>query len=84
MKLNIAVLAGDGIGPEVIDQALKVTKAICDKYGHELNYEHGITGACAIDEVGDPYPEATHELCMNAHEVCSVYEVCAEWGLVNE
>ena len=60
MKLNIAVLAGDGIGPEVIDQALKVTKAICDKYGHELNYEHGITGACAIDEVGDPYPEATH------------------------
>ena len=69
MKLNIAVLAGDGIGPEVIDQALKVTKAICDKYGHELNYEHGITGACAIDEVGDPYPEATHELCMNADAV---------------
>ena len=69
MKLNIAVLAGDGIGPEVIDQALKVTKAICDKYGHELNYEHGITGACAIDEVGDPYPETTHELCMNADAV---------------
>ena len=69
MKLNIAVLAGDGIGPEVIDQALKVTKAICDKYGHELNYEHGITGACAIDEVGDPYPEATHELCMNSDAV---------------
>lgn len=69
MKLNIAVLAGDGIGPEVIDQALKVTKAICDKYGHELSYEHGITGACAIDEVGDPYPEATHELCMNADAV---------------
>ena len=69
MKLNIAVLAGDGIGPEVIDQALKVTKAICDKYGHELNYEHGITGACAIDEVGDPYPDATHELCMNSDAV---------------
>ncbi len=69
MKLNIAVLAGDGIGPEVIDQALKVTKAVCEKFGHELNYEHGITGACAIDEVGDPYPEATHELCMKSDAV---------------
>lgn len=69
MKLNIAVLAGDGIGPEVIDQALKVTKAVCEKFGHELNYEHGITGACAIDEVGDPYPEATHELCMQSDAV---------------
>lgn len=69
MKLNIAVLAGDGIGPEVIDQALKVTKAVCEKFGHELNYKHGITGACAIDEVGDPYPEATHELCMNSDAV---------------
>ena len=69
MKLNIAVLAGDGIGPEVIDQALKVTKAVCEKFGHELSYEHGITGACAIDEVGDPYPEATHELCMNSDAV---------------
>ena len=54
MKLNIAVLAGDGIGPEIIDQALKVTTAVCEKFGHELNYEHGITGACAIDEVGEP------------------------------
>ncbi|MBK1854725.1 3-isopropylmalate dehydrogenase [Verrucomicrobiaceae bacterium 5K15] len=69
MKLNIAVLAGDGIGPEVIDQALKVTKAVCERFGHELNYEHGITGACAIDEVGDPYPEATHELCMQSDAV---------------
>lgn len=69
MKLNIAVLAGDGIGPEVIDQALKVTKAVCEKFGHELHYEHGITGACAIDEVGEPYPDATHELCMKSDAV---------------
>ena len=69
MKLNIAVLAGDGIGPEVIDQALKVTQAVCDKHSHELNYTHGITGACAIDEVGDPYPEATHQLCMQSDAV---------------
>jgi len=69
MKLNIAVLAGDGIGPEVIDQALKVTKAVCEKFGHELSYEHAITGACAIDEVGDPYPDATHEICMKSDAV---------------
>ncbi len=69
MKLNIAVLAGDGIGPEVIYQALKVTQAICDQFGHELSYEHGLMGACAIDEVGDPYPEATHELCMQSDAV---------------
>lgn len=69
MKLNIAVLAGDGIGPEVIDQALKVTRATSEKFGHELSFEHGITGARAIDEVGNPYPDATHELCMGSDAV---------------
>ncbi len=67
--LNIAILAGDGIGPEIIDQALKVTKAVCQKFGHELNYKFGITGACAIDKVGDPYPKETHQLCMKADAV---------------
>jgi 3-isopropylmalate dehydrogenase len=69
MKLNIAVLAGDGIGPEIIDQALKITQAVCDKFGHELTYEHALTGACAIDAVGDPYPDSTHELCMKSDAV---------------
>ncbi len=69
MKLNIAVLPGDGIGPEIIDQALKVTKAVCKKFGHELTYEFGLTGAIAIDKVGEPYPEATHELCMKSDAV---------------
>ncbi len=69
MKLNIAVLPGDGIGPEIVEQALKVTKAICDKFGHELVYEHALVGACAIDAVGNPYPEATHELCMSSDAV---------------
>lgn len=69
MKLNIAVLPGDGIGPEIIAQALRVTEAVCEKYGHELSYEYGIVGACAIDEVGNPYPEATHELCMASDAV---------------
>lgn len=67
--LNIAVLAGDGIGPEIIEQALKVTKAVCNKFGHELKYKKALTGACAIDAVGDPYPEETHQLCMESDAV---------------
>lgn len=69
MKLNIAVLPGDGIGPEIIEQALNVTKAICEKFGHELTYETALVGACAIDVYGDPYPDSTHELCMNSDAI---------------
>lgn len=69
MKLNIAVLPGDGIGPEIVEQALNATKAICTKFGHELHYEHALVGACAIDETGSPYPDATHELCMRSDAV---------------
>jgi 3-isopropylmalate dehydrogenase len=69
MKANIAVLAGDGIGPEIIAEALKVTKAIEKKFGHSFSYTEAITGACAIDEVGDPYPEETHKICMDADAV---------------
>jgi 3-isopropylmalate dehydrogenase len=69
MKMNIAVLAGDGIGPEVIEQALKVVKAIAKKYKHDMSFEHGITGASAIDAVGNPYPDETHDLCMKSDAV---------------
>lgn len=69
MKLNIAILPGDGIGPEIVKQALNVSEAICQKFKHELNYKYGIVGACAIDQVGNPYPDETHELCMNSDAV---------------
>lgn len=69
MNINIAVLPGDGIGPEIVEQALKVTEAICNKFGHDLVYEHALVGACAIDEAGDPYPKATHALCMSSDAV---------------
>lgn len=69
MKLKIAVLPGDGIGPEIMKQGLEVTKAICEKFGHELSYEYGICGAQAIDQVGNPYPEETHRLCMDSDAV---------------
>lgn len=67
--LNIAVLPGDGIGPEIIEQALNVTKAVCRKFGHLLNYEYALVGATAIDQVGEPYPKATHDLCMKSDAV---------------
>ncbi|MFR9649920.1 MAG: isocitrate/isopropylmalate family dehydrogenase, partial [Rikenellaceae bacterium] len=69
MELKIAVLPGDGIGPEIVDQALKATKAICEKFGHTLSTQEGICGADAIDKVGDPYPQATHELCMRSDAI---------------
>jgi 3-isopropylmalate dehydrogenase len=69
MKMNVAVLPGDGIGPEIVEVALNVTKAVCEKFGHELTYETALVGACAIDAVGDPYPESTHELCMKSDAV---------------
>ena len=49
MKLNIALLAGDGIGPEVIDQAVKVSNAIAKKFNHEITWTPALTGAAAID-----------------------------------
>jgi 3-isopropylmalate dehydrogenase len=64
MKLNIALLAGDGIGPEVIEQAVKVSDAVAKKFGHEITWKSALTGAAAIDAVGEPYPDETHEICM--------------------
>ena len=69
MKMKIAVLPGDGIGPEIVEQGMKALKAVCQKFGHELTYEYAICGAAAIDQVGDPYPEATHRLCMDSDAV---------------
>ncbi len=51
MKLKIAILPGDGIGPEIIEQAMKVVKAVATKFNYELEYEYGLTGATAIDQV---------------------------------
>ncbi len=69
MKLTIAVLPGDGIGPEIVAQGMKTVKAVCQKYGHELSYEQALVGASAIDAVGNPYPDETHQLCMKSDAV---------------
>ena len=69
MKLNIAVLPGDGIGPEIMKQGVAVMDAIAEKYNHEFCYEEAICGAHGIDEVGDPFPEETFQTCMRADAV---------------
>ncbi|MCB0495429.1 MAG: 3-isopropylmalate dehydrogenase, partial [Cyclobacteriaceae bacterium] len=55
MKKHIAVLPGDGIGPEVTQQAIKVLDAVAERFGHTFTYEEGLIGAAAIDATGDPY-----------------------------
>ena len=69
MKLNIALLAGDGIGPEVVDQAVKVCDAIAKKFNHNIQWTPALTGAAAIDAVGEPYPDSTHEVCLAADAI---------------
>ena len=69
MKLKIAILPGDGIGPEIMKQGVAVLNAVAEKCGHEFTYEEALVGACAIEACGDPYPEATHQACMNADAV---------------
>ena len=69
MKLKIAVLPGDGIGPEIMAQGVAVMDAVAKRFGHEFEYEEAICGAHAIDLVGDPYPAATHDVCMRADAV---------------
>ena len=69
MKLKIAVLPGDGIGPEIMKQGVAVMDAIAKKYGHEFDYDEALVGACAIEACGDAYPAATHDVCMRADAV---------------
>lgn len=69
MKLNIAVLPGDGIGPEVMKQGIAALNAVAERFGHEFQYHEAISGAHAIDAVGDPFPESTFKTCMDADAV---------------
>lgn len=69
MDFKIAVLAGDGIGPEISVQGVEVMSAVCEKFGHKVNYEYAICGADAIDKVGDPFPEETYRVCKEADAV---------------
>lgn len=69
MKLNIAVLPGDGIGPEVTLQAVNVLKAVAKKYKHNFTFTNALVGASAIDKTGNPLPENTLKLCKEADAI---------------
>ena len=69
MKKKIAVLPGDGIGPEIVDQALNVLYAIEKKYDHEFTLSKGLIGAVAIDETGTPLPTETLDLCLDSDAI---------------
>ncbi|MGN0878273.1 MAG: 3-isopropylmalate dehydrogenase [Oligosphaeraceae bacterium] len=69
MEFKIAVLAGDGIGPEISAWGVAVTEAVCARFGHTVTFESALCGAAAIDRVGDPFPEETYETCRRADAV---------------
>ena len=69
MKLTIAVLAGDGIGPEVTSEAIKVLKAVATEFDHTFIFTPAKVGAIAIDQTGSPLPEETLEVCKNSNAI---------------
>ncbi|MBD3920153.1 3-isopropylmalate dehydrogenase [Paenibacillus cellulosilyticus] len=66
---KIAVIAGDGIGPEVVGEALKVMKKTEELFGYQFEFEHGLFGGIAIDEKGTPLPQETLDICKAADAV---------------
>ena len=69
MNYKIAVLPGDGIGPDVMEQGIKVLKAISKKYNHKFDLDYQLMGAVAIDKTGNPLPEETVEACLKSDVV---------------
>ncbi|MFN5813695.1 MAG: 3-isopropylmalate dehydrogenase [Bacteroidota bacterium] len=69
VKKQIAVLPGDGIGPDVINQAVRVLDTISKKYQHDFSFQFALVGADAIDKTGDPLPKATLDLCKSSDAV---------------
>lgn len=69
MEFNIALVKGDGIGPEIVDSAVEVLEVIGKKYGHTFNFTPYLAGGCAIDACGEPLPQETVEGCKNSDSV---------------
>ncbi len=69
MEKNIAVIKGDGIGPEIVGEAIKVLNKVADKFGHTFNYDQLLMGGCSIDANGVPLTEETIERCKASDAV---------------
>jgi 3-isopropylmalate dehydrogenase len=69
LKANLVLLPGDGIGPEIVDQAARVLRAVADRFGHDFRFESCLIGGIAIDTCGDPLPPATIDACRASDAV---------------
>ncbi|HTD93027.1 MAG TPA: 3-isopropylmalate dehydrogenase [Chitinophagaceae bacterium] len=69
MKKNIAIIEGDGIGPEVTRQSIRVLNSIAESFNHEFFYTYCLMGADAIDKTGNPLPDETIEVCLNSDAI---------------
>ncbi len=69
MTKNITVLKGDGIGPEIIEEAIKVLNSVAKTYGHTFNFTYADIGGCAIDNTGEPLPQSTVTACKSSDSV---------------
>ncbi len=69
MNLNVLVLPGDGIGTEVTREAVKVLRAVAEKWGHQLTIREGLLGGIAIHKTGSPFPDETKKLSLEADAV---------------
>lgn len=69
MDKKIAVIKGDGIGPEIVTEAQKVLDRVCEKFGHKFEYTDVLMGGCAIDATGEPLPKETVDVCLASDSV---------------
>lgn len=84
MNYKIALIPGDGIGPEVVQEAVQVLEAIGEKYGHSFTFERVLMGGCAIDAVGKSYPDGTAEKCKACDAVLLGAVGGPKWGHATE
>lgn len=80
MEYRIALIRGDGIGPEVVGEAVKVMDKIAAKFGHKFHYTDVLMGGCAIDAVGKSYPDGTAETCKACDAVLLGAVGGPKWG----
>ena len=69
MEALIGVLGGDGIGPEVTTEAVRILKAVGNRHGHRFEFQTGLIGGAAIDAEGSAFPKATRQLCNDADAI---------------
>ena len=82
MNKHIAVIRGDGIGPEIVNEAIKVLEVVAEKYGHKFEYEDVDMGGCAIDKHGDPLPQSELDKCLKSDSVLLGAVGGAKWDTV--